>query len=237
MRHLLNVFLESDANIRPHVFLTGPSGSGKSFIVETLCKEMEVPYIEVNAAQLTSEGVSGNSLSKALRPLRQHWNVPNVIFVDEFDKIVQVNGNESETFRSSVQDEFLRTLEADKTSVFSDYGKYEPVRISNSLFIFAGAFSNQEIKTLEQMKETGLRNEFVGRVPLVLATQAVSMDSLLAALPHSSLLAQYLQVFPKVQKRKAILDISNQMKTDKDLNHIGIRLMNSLIHRYFMSLN
>ena len=141
IRHLIGVHMESEAEIRPHFFLTGPSGSGKSYLTKSIAEEFKAPYFEINAAQLTAEGLSGNSLSKAMRPLREHWNKPNVIFVDEFDKLFQRNGETTENFRSQVQDEFLHMLEAKNASIFTDYGKYEPVRVDNSLFIFGGAFS------------------------------------------------------------------------------------------------
>lgn len=232
--HLMSVFYRSECEIRPHFFLTGPSGSGKSYLVEQCAKEVDMPVIEINAAQLTSEGVSGNSLSKALRPLREHWNEPSIIFVDEFDKVVQRNGEDTEGFRSIVQDEFLRVLEAKNTSVFTDYGKYQPVRVDKTLFIFAGAFSNQVIGTTDDLKEAGLRNEFVGRVPLVFRTEEISINSMLRAIPRLKLLDDYLRVFPNVSKKKAIADIGNMLSKDKRAAVIGARLLNSLVHSYFM---
>lgn len=69
--HLMNVFVESEGNIRPHFHLTEPSGSGKSFLIGQVAEALKVPFLEVNAAGLTAEGLSGNSLSKALRKLRE----------------------------------------------------------------------------------------------------------------------------------------------------------------------
>ena len=57
VKHLLNVFSKSEAVIRPHFFLTGPSGSGKTYIVSALCEELDIPMFEINAAQLTAEGI------------------------------------------------------------------------------------------------------------------------------------------------------------------------------------
>ena len=72
MSHIFRVFKESECAIRPHFHLTGPSGSGKSFLVGKAAEEFNLPIIEINAAQLTAEGLSGNSLSKSLRQLREH---------------------------------------------------------------------------------------------------------------------------------------------------------------------
>ena len=232
--HLFTVAQKSECQIRPHFFLTGPTGSGKSYLVNQVAEEMQIPFFEINAAQLTAEGLSGNSLSKAMRPLRQHWNQPNIIFVDEFDKLFQRNGENAESFRSDVQDEFLRVLESRYASIFTEYGKYEPVRVDNTIFVFAGAFSDQKIHTLDDLKDAGIRNEFVGRVPLVFWTEKVHLDSMLAALPHLRLLDSYLKITPNVVRAKAIREISIILRGEAQTSTIGVRLMNSVVHRYFM---
>lgn len=232
--HLLTTAVKSECAIRPHFFLTGPTGSGKSYLVNQVAEELGLPFFEINAAQLTSEGLSGNSLSKAMRPLRQHWNQVNLIFVDEFDKLFQRNGEQAEHFRSDVQDEFLRVLESKYASIFTDYGKYEPVRVDKSVFIFAGAFSDQRIDTLQDLKDAGVRNEFVGRVPLVFSTDPVHLDSMLAALPSLALLNDYLRITPTVPSKQAIKDIGKMLRDEAKHSTIGVRLMNSVTHRYFM---
>ena len=74
--HLFITAQKSECQIRPHFFLTGPTGSGKSFLVNQVAEELNFPFFEINAAQLTAEGLSGNSLSKAMRPLRQLHRFP-----------------------------------------------------------------------------------------------------------------------------------------------------------------
>jgi ATP-dependent protease Clp ATPase subunit len=232
--HLLNVFTRSEAKIRPHFHLTGPSGSGKSFLVNQIAIEMKIPFMEVNAAGLTTEGLSGNSLSKALRKLREHWNQPNIIFVDEFDKLFQRNGETTEGFRSAVQDEFLTALESKYTSVFTDYGKYEPVVINQSLFIFAGAFSNQKITTMSELKDAGLRTEFIGRVPLVFSTEEVPTEELRQFIKEISLFREYMKMYPDTKIQRAVGEITNMLVEQQKVLPIGIRLLNSCIHQYFM---
>lgn len=232
--HLMNVFVESGGNIRPHFHLTGPSGSGKSFLIGQVAEALKVPFLEVNAAGLTAEGLSGNSLSKALRKLREHWNGPNVIFVDEFDKLFQRNGETTEGFRSMVQDEFLTALESKYTSIFTDYGKYEPIRIDNSLFIFAGAYSNQSITSISELKDAGMRTEFVGRVPLVFSTKEVPITEIKKHITDVVLFQYYMQMFPQTNKANAIKQIASMLEKQQRELPIGIRLLNSTIHQYFM---
>lgn len=234
IKHLMGVFLKSEAEIRPHFMLTGPSGSGKSFLTKMIAEDMRINYFEINAAQLTSEGVSGNSLSKALRPLRQHWDKPNVIFVDEFDKLFQRGGESSEGWRSAVQDEFLHVLEADNASVFTDYGKYEPVPVKNTLFVFAGAFSNQKITNAKELLEVGMRREFVGRVPLVFCTQAITLAELQKVLPKVVLFQKYMTMFPQVKRTYAVRDILVLLEKQIQETDLGARLLHSCIHQYFM---
>ncbi len=232
--HLVRTHIESNADIRPHFFLTGPSGSGKSYLTKTICESMEVPYFEINAAQMTAEGLSGNSLSKAMRPLTKHWDKPNVIFIDEFDKLFSRGGQTTEGFRSDVQDEFLHMLEAKNVSIFTDYGKYEPFRVDNTLFIFAGAFQGQNIKTLKDLRDAGMRTEFVGRVPLVFSTDSIGTNELLSALPRTKLLRDYLTLYPEITKAKAVKEISELIRNQQKQCDLGIRLLTSCTHQFFM---
>lgn len=234
IQHIFDVFTKSECEIRPHFWLTGKSGTGKSYLVQSLAKEMEMPTISINAAQLTGEGYSGNSLSKALRPLKHHWDKPNVIFVDEFDKLFQRNGEATMDTQSNVQDEFLQLLESDKTSVFGEYGKYDQVAINKSLFVFAGAFSNQEILTMDQLRETGMRNEFVGRVPIILGTPNILLSSMLEAIPHMKIFKDYIKLFPKVKRASALKVISTDVEASFEKSNIGIRYLNYAIHKFFM---
>lgn len=234
LTHIMSVHKNSEGKIRPHCHLTGPSGSGKSFLVNQIAEELKIPFMEVNAAGLTAEGISGNSLSKALRKLREHWNQPNIIFVDEFDKLFQRNGETTEGFRSSIQDEFLMALESKYTSVFTDYGKYEPVVVENSLFIFAGAYSNQKITTIAELKETGVRIEFVGRVPLVFSTKEVTTEELKQFLPQVTLFREYCKLNTGTNQKRAAADICKMIQSQQDELPIGIRLLNSCVHQYFM---
>lgn len=233
-------FASSDSRkntIRPHFHLTGSSGSGKTFLVNRLCEAKGIPIIEINAAGITAEGLSGNSLSKALRQLREHWTKPNVIFVDEFDKLFQRNGETTEGFRSAVQDEFLTMLESKYASVFTDYGKYEPVLVENSLFIFSGAYSNQRIDGKVALSDAGMRPEFVGRVPLVFYTESVPLEELEKHLSKTDLFKRYVELlnYSKNQQQKASKEVINLMRTQSKQADIGIRLMTSCTHQYFIN--
>ena len=50
MNKVMAIFKNSDGLIRPHFILTGPSGSGKTNSIQIMCEELELSFIEINAA-------------------------------------------------------------------------------------------------------------------------------------------------------------------------------------------
>jgi len=234
---ILEIFKASKCTVRPHFILTGPSGSGKSFTIKNLAQENELGFLEINAAQLTKEGTSGNSLSKALSPLSQLGSKPCIVFVDEFDKLfISGNSNDSAAHESTtgVQNEFLKVLESDTASVFGDYGKYINVPIKNVLFIFAGAFNGEENISLDRLREIGLKTEFLGRVGLVYNTMPLTLDSLYAIIDKSELLSKYLELFEGVDREQVTYELKAYIKRNYEMNTLGARLINTLIHQYFI---
>jgi len=166
VQRILDIFKNSESEIRPHFILTGSSGSGKSATIKTLAEQNKLGFIEINAAQLTKEGTSGNSLSKALTPLVAMGGRQTVVFVDEFDKLfISGNSNSDLAHESTngVQNEFLKVLESDTATVFGDYGKYITAPTKDVLFIFAGAFNGEEEIDIDRLRELGIKTEFLGR--------------------------------------------------------------------------
>lgn len=235
---VLQIFKASDAVIRPHFFLTGPSGSGKSFTIANLCCDLEIPFIEINAAQLTKEGTSGNSVSKVLSPLARSAGKPIVCFVDEFDKLFisgNCNSDLAHESTNGVQNEFLKVLESDEASVYGDYGKYISIGVKNVLFVFAGAFNGEEEIDLDRLRELGLKTEFLGRVGLVFNAEVLSLDTLLSIFDNSELFKQYIELFDKIDAEKASLEIKAKIQENYENNTLGARMINTLIHQYFIN--
>lgn len=237
LNKIFEIFKTSESEIRPHFILTGESGSGKSLTISTLARQHELGFVEINAAQLTKEGVSGNSLSKALSPMLQMGSKPTVVFVDEFDKLfISGNSNDSHAHESTtgVQNEFLKVLESDTASVFGDYGKFINVPMKNTLFVFAGAFNGEKDITLDRLREIGLKTEFLGRVGLVYNTAPLGLEDLYTILEQSPLLEKYLQLFENVDRESTILTMKDYIRKNSEMNTLGARMINTIINQFFI---
>jgi len=234
---IFDILKASGGEIRPHFILTGSSGSGKSFVIASLCSSLDIPFIEVNAAQLTKEGTSGNSVSKVLAPLARTGGRPTICFVDEFDKLFISGNNNSDLAHEStngVQNEFLKILESDEASVYGDYGKYVNIPVKNVLFVFAGAFNGEEDISLDRLRELGLKTEFLGRVGLVYNTKQLTLENLYQILEGSHLLRNYLNLFDDADEETVKLLIKAKIKENFENNTLGARMVNTLIHQYFI---
>ena len=237
---VMTIFKKSEGTIRPHFILTGPSGSGKSFNIQAIANTLEVPFLEINAAQLTKEGTSGNSLSKALSPLVNMKPGPKIIFVDEFDKLFISGNTNSELAHETtngVQNEFLKILESKYASVYGDFGKYVNVGIGNVLFVFAGAFNGEPDITIDKLREYGLKTEFLGRTGLIYNLERLTLEKLKEILDTSELLASYSELFDleveKIEEAKEL--IFEFISKVYENNSLGARLINTLIHQYFIN--
>lgn len=235
---ILEIFIASEAEIRPHFILTGPSGCGKSLTIKTLAEQHKLNFLEINAAALTKEGTSGNSVSKALSPLVNAAGKPTLVFVDEFDKLF-ISGNSNSDLAhettNGVQNEFLKVLESDKASVFGDYGKYIEANTGNCLFVFAGAFNGEENINLDRLRELGVKSEFLGRVGLVYNVETLTLENLFEILDSSDLLDKYLDLFEDVKREKVVKTVRQYLTEVFELNTIGARTINTLINQYFIN--
>ncbi len=145
------------------------------------------------------------------------------------------NSNDSSAHESTtgVQNEFLKLLEGRTTQVFGDYGKYIGVPLDKVLFIFAGAFNNEQDITLDRLREIGVKTEFLGRVGLIYNTKPLSLDDLFVIVDNSDLLSKYCKLFNEDQE-KVSLYIKGYVQKFYEKNSLGARMINTLIQQYFI---
>lgn len=239
IRRILEIHHVSQGTIRPHFILTGPSGSGKSFNITGLCDELGVQMLEVNCAQLTKEGLSGNSLSKALAGLENVGMNPCVIFLDEFDKLfISGNSNSDLAHESTngIQNEMLKMLEAGTTQIYTGrYGVYADVSVDKHLFVFAGAFNGEPDIDLDRLRQMGIKTEFLGRVGLTFPMEKVKLEDLLSAVESSELLDMYLGIYPDVVRDTVVAEVQKCIADNYEHNTLGYRQITTLLHQFFIN--
>lgn len=146
--HFKRINNKTDIELRKsNMLILGPTGSGKTAIVERLAKILDLPLVIEDATSLTSAGYVGLNVENCLARLyiQSNKNIEltqkGIVYIDEIDKIAShATGNFKDVGGESVQQSFLKMMESATVPV--EINKEETVEIntSNILFIFGGAF-------------------------------------------------------------------------------------------------
>ncbi len=158
---------EDDFKIeKSNILMLGPTGSGKTYLVKTLAKLLNVPLAITDATALTEAGYIGDDIESVLSKLLSEADgdaeraMQGIVFIDEIDKIAKKrNVNTRDVSGESVQQELLKLLEGSSVQVpvgSNQKNALSPlttINTDNILFICGGAFPDLDKIIRERLKQ------------------------------------------------------------------------------------
>ncbi len=268
---------------KSNMLMLGPTGSGKTYLVKTLARLLDVPLAITDATSLTEAGYIGDDIESVVSKLLAAADndveraEKGIIFIDEIDKLAKKrNAHQRDVSGESVQQGMLKLLEGAEVEVpvgASNKNAMVPmttVDTKNILFICGGAFPELEnvIKerlnkassmgfmadlkdkyddeenllgkcTAEDLRKFGMIPEFIGRLPVLFALDALTEEMLVRILrePKNAIIKQYQKLLELDEVKLLFTDDAlHAIAAKAKERELGARALRAIIEEFMLDI-
>lgn len=233
-------YLFNDPNMKSNIFIVGPTGTGKTEIIKTIAKKIDVPVLVEDISRYTPSGYKGSDLDNLLMKLYENAGCDlkkaekSILMLDEIDKKAKTD-DEQGAFKQDVLKSLLKIVEGGVYDLeLSPYTKIN-FDTSNLTVIVAGAFSdlyekktNKKDKTIgfsdqvsqpakldskitiDDLVKYGMPVEFIGRFSSIVELNNLSEEDFVKILKQSDK-SPLAKYCEALENKGIIIDIPNEL--------------------------
>jgi ATP-dependent Clp protease ATP-binding subunit ClpX len=252
-----------DETLKPlgPILLAGPTGSGKSFIVKTSSKLVDIPCIHVDASSLVGEGIKGMTTNDILKDVLRACDFDikrsesAIVFLDEFDKLLLNHDG------ASIITQILRVIEGHKVTITKSFAESEEFKdissldTSRMLFIFGGSFEHimqdkrqghlgffqqenaSKSLSFEDLESSGFPRELLGRIKKIFMLNPLKEKDYLNILKtgKDSPIANYIELLKSTHGNKVSVEdgVLQAISKMASESDYGARGLHQIVHRLF----